>query len=307
MNRKLRKASLPGGLLAAAAVAMLWPIPGQVFKALHPTPYLIAIIFAVNGYSLDFKDAELDRKFPLVALSAAAWTLLAGPLLGSMVVGVLPLSVALGSGLLVMSAMPSTLSACVVMTEIRGGNTVWALSLTSVVNMLGMLAAPMTLGLCLGKIEGESVAVLPLLLKLLKIVLTPLLIGMALRTIVKKRPAPPLTMLPTICVVLVAWGAFSASGDILSRLTIGDTLLLLAGIIMVHGALMIGAHFMRFPLRLRNREATAVLFVGSQKTLPMALGVLAALPPSLAGGMVACLIFHFTQLIFDSFVVSKVD
>jgi sodium/bile acid cotransporter 7 len=49
-------------------------------------------------------------------------------------------------------------------------------------------------------------------------------------------------------------------------------------------------------------ESKALIFVSSQKTLPVAASVIATLNGEIGGALISCLLFHFLQLIFDSFL-----
>ena len=57
-------------------------------------------------------------------------------------------------------------------------------------------------------------------------------------------------------------------------------------------------------LTLGRRERNAYLFVTSQKTLPVAISVISIIATDNALALVPCLLFHFIQLFFDSFVAS---
>jgi solute carrier family 10 (sodium/bile acid cotransporter), member 7 len=57
------------------------------------------------------------------------------------------------------------------------------------------------------------------------------------------------------------------------------------------------------------RDYKAVVFMGSQKTLPIALAVIAFLPESIFGlhGLltIPCIIGHLSQLFIDAFIASR--
>ena len=77
-------------------------------------------------------------------------------------------------------------------------------------------------------------------------------------------------------------------------------LLVLVGAFLIHGSLLFLCWLARFLYRPDQGEWLALLFTASQKTLPIALGLLALMQRSVGAAMVACIVFHFLQLLMDS-------
>ena len=57
--------------------------------------------------------------------------------------------------------------------------------------------------------------------------------------------------------------------------------------------------------KLNPENSKALLFVASQKTLPVSLAVLAGLHQETGNAVIVCLLFHFVQLFGDSILASR--
>ena len=128
----------------------------------------------------------------------------------------------------------------------------------------------------------------------------PFLIGQGLKRLLQKPAPTPVRYIPSACVVLTVWMSMSASRGTLLSLAAGDILAIALGALAVHLTLLALSYLAGRLLRLDAPDSLAVLFVVSQKTLPLAISVLAALQVSIASAMVVCILYHFVQLMLDS-------
>ena len=100
----------------------------------------------------------------------------------------------------------------------------------------------------------------------------------------------------------------SASQSALAGLSAPEVIGLLGCGLVIH-AVYLGFNFgMATLLRLPLPEKKAVVVMGSQKTLPMAMTVLTFLPPSFGEpGLIAipCILSHLTQIFVDAAICSK--
>jgi len=302
-----KKAFLPAGLVVAIAAALAVDLGERATGGLMPLrPWLVITIFLINGYQTRLRDAPRSLRFAAAFLTAAVLTLLAAPWLGRSMAGVLGMSGAMALGLIVMSSVPSTLSSGIVLTEVTGGNSLWALILTIGLNGLGVLTIPFVLKLCLRTAAEVEVDPLPLLGKLVLLVLVPFVAGGLVRGVARGRQLLPLMKyIPSTCVILTVWISCAAKRDSLLTLTGPSLGLIAAGALTVHLVLMVANLAASFPLRLKPDERRATMFLGSQKTLPVALGVLTALGSTAGQAVIVCITFHFLQLVTDSFIAAK--
>lgn len=303
-----RKLYLPLGIIAAAAAALSSEQPGSFLKEAGTVPVLIMIIFLVNGYQMKLADFKVDKSFWRTFIFAALISLICGPFLGKALSGLSGLTGLFSLGLIVMSAVPPTLSSGIVITEVSGGNKNWALFLTIGLNVLGIFTIPPVLKICLHENGEVEISPWPLFFKLTAYVLLPLLSGMIARKLIPGKDFPEkLRYIPSTCVILTVWIALSASRSLLDTVPGAQYLFMALGAMSVHGLLLAvnyaGGHFL---LHLKNPENKALFFVASQKTLPIAISVLAVLGDKTAPALLTCLVFHFGQLLIDSLISAKI-
>ena len=297
---------LPSGLLLAFLFAWLDPRPGMVLQQLGLIPWMVVTIFLINGYQTNLKQLPRGRKIIAGSIVAIMISLLIGPFIGLAVASALAFPVGAVIGLVVMSTVPPTLSSGIVMTQMAGGNVPKALFLTILLNLVGIFTIPFMLHLTLESVGIISISPWPLLKQLILIVLIPFLIGMVLKLVIHIPPDHrALKYLPLSCVVGTVWMSVSASADTLKEINILLLLLMVVGALTVHGALMLLCWLSRYLYRPESSEWRALLFTASQKTLPVAIGTLAALKQPIGLAMVVCIVFHFLQLFLDSIIASK--
>ena len=296
---------LPAGLVLAIVLALLAPQPGSVLNGTGLVLGLVPLIFLVNGYQTRLDRLALRRRFVGVLAFGVVVGLLLSPFLGLGAAVLLGLPASAALGLVVMASMPPTLSSGVILTENAGGHTLWAMLLTILLNLAGIFTIPFVLGLTL-ELGGEvAVAPWPLLERLLTVVLLPFVLGALLRRW-RGRPAPGwVRYVPSACIIVTVWMSMSASSATLFELTAGAFALVVLGALLVHGSLLLLCAAGGRGLRLAAGERIALLFVVSQKTLPVAIGVLTALNAPIAGALVVCIVFHFLQLMLDALIAAR--
>jgi solute carrier family 10 (sodium/bile acid cotransporter), member 7 len=307
LNIFFRKFFLPTGIILAGIAAILYNFPGVCLKQAGAIPVFIIIIFLVNGYQLKLKDFKLEKRFLKTFVWAILISLIGAPFLGKVVGDLVGLTGFFALGLVVMSSVPPTLSSGIVITEVSGGNRLWALFLTIGLNLVGIVTIPLMLKLSLHGGGDVSISPWPLFFKLLAYVLAPLLVGMLIRKITPGKDfSEKLRYIPSICVILTVWVALSASSELLMSVPFKYYICMIIGATGVHTILLaVNAMGGKFLLKLKNRENKALFFVASQKTLPVAISVLAILGDKTAPALLTCLLFHFGQLLIDSVISAK--
>ena len=297
---------LPIGLLLALLIAWLNPAPGALLQQMGLIPWMVITIFLINGYQTNLKQLPRGRGIISGSIVAIMISLLISPFVGLAVASVMVLPVGAVVGLVVMATVPPTLSSGIVMTQIAGGNVPKALFLTILLNLIGIFTIPFMLQLTLESVGIISISPWPLLQQLILIVLIPFLIGMMVKLVVHISPRHwLLRYIPLLCVVGTVWMSVSASADTLREINLLLLLLIVVSALAVHGALLLLCWLSRYLYRPEPSEWRALLFTASQKTLPVAIGVLAALDEPIGLAMVACIVFHFLQLFIDSMIASK--
>lgn len=301
----MKQIFLPLGLTVAGIVGFFLPAGGIFLSDNNALKIVIVVIFLVSGYQTGPRALSLDATLLRLLVIAAAISLFIAPLLSLLLSNILNLSLHLTMGLIIMCSVPPTISSGVVITEVSRGNGTLALFLTISLNLLGIFSMPFVLDYCLkaaGPIDIDQIA---LLFKMLFLVLLPFIIGKTVRTILSKKKVSPLwSYLNSCCVIVIAYASFSASRSALAGLTLLDFVTILAGVASVHILLLIICTYAGIFLKLSSKNKKAMLFVSSQKTLALALAVLASINFDTGNAILVCLMFHFFQLFLDSLLAS---
>jgi len=297
----VKKLFLPIGLLVSIAVACFLPAPGAWLRAHHGIQLFIVTIFLVNGWTVKLSGEHLNLRLALALVVACLLSLVAGPWIGVWVSRAIGgLSGPLEIGIVVMSAVPVTLSSAIVISGVAGGNAVWALIMTMGMNLAGIIMIPVMLKLCL-EVGGDTQISAPVLLfKLINLVLLPFVIGHLARRLLRYRTPRLLRYLPSLCVILTVYAAFAASRDDLLAVEFNMYPRILVSVLTIHLILFAAAVLLSRLMKFEAGDEKAFCFVSSQKSLPIAVSVLAALALDSAMVLLPCLIFHFCQLFLDS-------
>lgn len=207
----------------------------------------------------------------------------------------------------------------VALTQAAKGDTVLALLLTTVSNMLGILTVPFLLHVYLKNVGNMAFNVGPLVLKLSLTVLVPSLVGMAIRRFVNgvekftRVYKAELSMLSTSNLAMIVWMALSASRELLLQQSASQMMLVL----VVAATLHIVYLCFNFVL-LRHAcgmifdppQFVAVLIMSSQKSSPVALAVITSITKNreLKGMLtIPCIIGQLCQIFIGSAIVNKLS
>lgn len=220
-------------------------------------------------------------------------------------------------GLLITAAVPCTLATASVWTRKAGGNDAVSLLVTLVTNLACVVVTPFWLSWTVSR--DAALDPLPIVRNLSLAVLLPTLLGQLAR-----RPAwghrlalgysRQISLAAQLLVLTMITAAAVRGGEALRAQSHWPTVLMGLCLALacagLHVAGMLAASGAGTLLRLSRADRIAMLFAGSQKTLPVAL--LLAADPSLVGGGIypfitfPMLTFHALQLVIDSAVVQRI-
>ncbi|MCW8834887.1 MAG: bile acid:sodium symporter [Rhodospirillales bacterium] len=297
---------LPIGLCVAIIGAWIAPDTGIALKDAGLIPWGVVIIFLVNGYQMELGETRLRGNLLRAVAVLLVIALLGGPALGILVARAFGLSEAFTLGLIVMSAMPPTLSSAIVMTQLARGNAAWALVLTITLNIAGVFLIPFLLPLFLQAGESVALSPWPLLHKLVLLVLLPFIAGQVIRRIsIVRLSGPILRYIPSTSIIMTVWMSMSASNEALAAMDIFDLILVATAGLTVHLALFGGCLGAARAMKFDMGETWAFTLTGSQKTLPVAISVLATMGGAAGVALIACIVFHFLQLMVDSAIIAR--
>lgn len=297
---------LPLGLVLAFIFAWLAPSLGGLLKQAGLIPWMVVCIFLVNGFQTNLKDLPKERSFLHGLIVAGVISLFISPLLGLATAEILALPAGIALGIIVKATVPPTLSTCIVMTQLTRGYPLWALVITVILNIAGVFTIPFMLGFTLQTAGDISIDPIPLLQSLILLVLLPFLLGLGLKKRLSVDPQHILLQyLPSSCVIATVWMALSDSHALFQTIEVLTLVKIAAATLMIHFALMLLALIASKWLRLVPQARLAMLFTISQKTLPVAISVLAALDMPIGEAVMACVLFHFLMLFTDSLIAPK--
>ena len=310
----LQRQFLPIGLLAVAAVGFFFPRPG-LYMAELPTQYVaVSIIFLLSGLML--KTDEVHAA--LVAWKAMSWgcvsILFATPFLGAAIAFQLPMEPAFQFGLALFCCMPTTLTSGVALTAQARGNVALALLLTVLTNTAGIFTVPFVLAHLLSSLGQVELSAGDLFAKLCLSMLLPLGIGKYLRRFAVAwidAQRARLSLASNAALISIPWMKFSESSGQLAEVEPVSLLVLVVSGLAIHALYLLLNGGVCVLLQLEAAARRAVVLMTSQKTLPVAMTVLAFLPDSAVSpelkGLIAipCIVFHLGQIFTDAVIATR--
>ena len=308
------KQNLPIGLLTVVIVGLVFPQPGRYLATL-PTQYVaVSAIFFLSGLML-----RTEEMFAaLFAWRGSLWgtvsILFLTPAIGTAIAFQVPIDPAFQLGLALFCCMPTTLSSGIALTNQARGNSALALLLTLVTNVAGIFTVPFVLALLLGALGQVELSATDLSVKLCLSILLPLTAGKIVRRFVATWAGDnrkSLTTSSNLALITIPWMKFSESSEELAQIALGHLLLLIVSGLAIHILyLLINAGVCSL-LRLPEPARRAVVLMASQKTLPVAMTVLAFLPgwavsPQTKGLLaIPCITFHLGQNALDAVIATR--
>nr|WP_296453240.1 bile acid:sodium symporter [Rubinisphaera sp.] len=302
---------LPVGGLLGQSVPGLSESVGQYLN----TGYLV--FFILFGMSITLPTGKLwqTASQPTSILLAIFVSIVILPLVTWGVVLLFPLK-AFSAGLLIMSAVPTTLASAAVWTRKAGGNDAIPLMATLLGNAFCFLTIPFWLGQTLG--QSLPIDVWSLMSRLLIVAVLPMGLAQVLRAIpiigksadVHKLSIGMLSQIGILIIILVSairtGPIFQEQSENLSLLQV-LLVIVLCGVI--HGIGLWSGWGLTRLLKGSCEDAIGVAFSGSQKTLAIAIDLTTS-PILLASGIsplaiIPPLIFHALQLIIDTIMIAK--
>lgn len=288
----------PTGLMAAA---------GTWLGNCGAPEAIVCMVFFLSGLELDVTRLKKGVSDLTAIATGLAGVFALAPLI-SYSASHLGLPPILIKGLSITAVVPTTLSTCVVMTRLCGGNSATALVTTIAASWLAVFTIPTTVHFLLGDVAGESIAFdkWALSAKIALLVLTPLVLGMGTGATFKKHLSR-LKIRPSTAnqffVVTMIWIAVAGTGRVLldeASNLVGAGILAFA----YHGLLLTVVWCAARAAGLARGRLEAPLFCGAQKTLPMQVLLQQALFPQQGEVLLFCIVHHMVHLPFDGFVAN---
>mmetsp|Transcript_46825 Transcript_46825/g.85765 ORF Transcript_46825/g.85765 Transcript_46825/m.85765 type:complete len:345 (-) Transcript_46825:47-1081(-) len=307
------------GLLTVITFGLICPTPGLLLGAVKVGRFslpniAILIIFVVSGLCLESAQDALQWKALTVGIVLVLFVtpLMAIPVLFLKKVNS-SLNYELLQGMALFTVVPTTLSSGVTMITSAKGNVSLAIFLTSVTNILGVFTMPWSAS----KVFSTTVSINPvdLLYELIWLTLIPLLVGMGLR-----RGVAPLKEFATkhkkwlgisqnCCILFVVLLMISKVRARIFEASPADLALCLTLAAGVHLTYRVIGYVAATAANLPPKEWVAIVLMSSQKSLPVCVSVLSALPASIRENsglfILPCVMAHAAQLIIDSILAVR--
>ena len=318
----LLKYHLPLGLAFGILIGYLVPNAGIAWSSIIPkndwikmSNVNVFLIFFLSGLKLQTKAVIQALKTWKAVLYGVAMIMILTPLVSFGLVNLPFQTRELSFGLAIFFLGPTTISSGVILTGQAKGNIALGLMLTVVTNLLAIVTMPLVLSLVFAGVEGVTVSIDAgaLLIKLLLYILLPLLIGKVINYCLQctnqctKRFKIRLKLFSSLLLVMVPWMSVSKEADKFNTMSGAEVVAVFGIGIVLHFSFLCMTYFPArrlFPLA----ERKAVVILGSQKTLPVALSVISFLPLALGShGLMSlpCIISHFCQIVMDGVVAAR--
>lgn len=290
-------------ILLTVGLASLLPARGLMGEAADGVAdAAVALLFFLHGARLSPAEALAGARDWRLHGMVLASTFALFPLLGAAARFFLPglLPAPLWSGLILLTALPSTVQASIAFTSVARGNVAAAVCSASVSNLLGIFLTPLIAGLLLSK-SGAGLSLASVLGILVQLLL-PFVAGQALRPWIGGLVMRHERMLKTVdygSIVLIVYAAFSrgvvngiwheVDAAQLLRLALIDAALLASVLTILTGASRV--------LDFSRADEIAIVFCGSKKSLASGLAMASVLFAGHLGIIILpAMLFHQLQL-----------
>ncbi|MCE7798023.1 bile acid:sodium symporter [Sphingobium sufflavum] len=259
----------------------------------------IVLLFFLHGARLS-RQAVIDgARHWRLHLAVACITFLLFPLLGLAIRAIPGLDPALGTGMLFLTLLPSTVQSSIAFTAVAQGNVAAAVCSASFSNLAGIVISPaLTALLITGKTGGFSTdSVVTIAAQLL----LPFLTGHLLRPWIGAWVARQKRMLTVVdrgSILLVVYTAFGAAvvGGLWQRVSLTDLLLigLLSGLLLT--IVLFASHATARLMGFNRADSIVLQFCGSKKSLASGVPMAGVLFPAAQVGAIILPLMFFHQI-----------
>ncbi|KAI7730030.1 hypothetical protein M8C21_019981 [Ambrosia artemisiifolia] len=269
------------------------PSLGCLAHSYHVSKVSTFGIFIISGLTLRSDEIGAAAEAWPVGLFGIASILLFTPFFSRIILQLHLQPQEFVTGLALFCCMPTTLSSGVALTRLAGGNSALALAMTVISSLLGILVVPFSISKLIAGGVGTSVPADQLFKSLVVTLLIPLILGKVPWIQVSRSRSLLLAVEPAVFLVAVAMGALLH--------------LILLGFNALSIQILCAASGGSKSVFAKKENATALLFVASQKTLPVLVAVVDQLGGTFGESgllVLPCVAAHLNQIIMDSFFVS---
>ena len=291
-------------LVVTVMAASIFPVKNEAAAiAKSVTGYAIALLFFLHG-------AKLSRQAIMGGITAwrihvivLVCTFVIFPIFGvaTKFVSDLWLNPVIGSGILLLCIMPSTVQSSIAFTSIARGNVSAAVCSASASSVFGVVLTPLLASLLMSE-SGGGIS-LDAIYKISMQLLFPFILGHLSRPLVRgviESHKSVVTKVDRGVILLVVYTAFSAAvvEGIWSRYSMNDLAWTFMFVSVILAAALITTRSIARVARLSVEDEITVVFCGSKKSLASGVPIAAALFPAATVGplILPLMLFHQVQL-----------
>ena len=284
-------------------------LTGIYLKNHSGSSVMIFFIFILSGMILDIDQMKSGIKDIKSTLAALFIIIIISPFVAA-VMSFLPLETGILLGMFLVAVMPTTISSGVVMTGNAGGNMAHALFVTIVSNCIAIVSIPLVLSILLLLQQQDTVLSIDqkaIIVKLLILVLLPLITGMFLKKMVFNITANRKKIMGIInqcCVICIVFMSLSGVKEILISKS-NSFFLIVPLVIAFHLCLLGFSCLVSRLLNIGKGKRESVIFMGSQKTLPLSVMLQMTYFPEYGTALLVCVVHHITHLMIDGYLAVK--
>jgi len=216
-------------------------------------------------------------------------------------------------GIILIGAVPCTLASASIWTRLAGGNDALALAITIVSNTCNFLVAPALLYLTLR--ADVEVPFAEMMARLFQVIVLPVSCGQVVRYFTDRFVARIKIGISVVCrflvlfvvLVSVARARHSAmQAGSAAAIPGGMFAMLVVAVSVSHIFALVACRVLAGMLGCNRKDAIAIMFGGSQKTLPVGVYLAETFFPGVIFAVLPMLVYHAAQLVLDSFIVEFV-
>ncbi|MDF2157023.1 bile acid:sodium symporter family protein [Algoriphagus sp. CAU 1675] len=316
LSSTLSKVGINGfllGLFAAIFLAWLFPSVGAADSPIPWKPLIdvgIALVFFFYGVKLDPVQLKKGLSNWKLHVLVQMFTFLVFPVLVYFILDLLPyIDSDFKLGISYLSALPSTVSASVVMVSLAGGNIPGAIFNASISSLLGVLITPAWMSVLTGS-EGVEVDFLPTFIELFFKVILPVSLGITIHSKLFpliKNHLSRLKYVDQTVIMMIVFTAFSQSFSqkVFSPYSLSTllqvALTMLSLFLLIWFLISLVSRLLKFPIE----DRITALFCGSKKSLVhgVVIGKVIFPDPTILGFvLLPVMLYHIQQLILGSII-----
>lgn len=300
------------GIVVLLGYLLPWPSGLPVVSHWNIKAACIICIFLTSGLSLRFRamvDGLAHWRLHMVVQGTNLVLIPLAALALDQVWAAVGLDAAIRQGFLLVACVPTTIANSLALTRAADGNVAGALTNVTLGNLLGIVLTPWLVLLLIGQMGQVNVP--RLLATLGGLVVLPLVIGQLAQPWIKEQLEPWRPWLGSaaqgfllVLLYVVFSSSFHGAGD--AALSGGQVAVTIAIATGLHGLFLAMAWGMaHLPMGFSRGDRVVILICGSEKTLALALPMIAVLfagDPRLALLTLPILCYHPIQLLIDGVI-----